>query len=133
MQPMSRARVRARGGNSLPDPCPRGNQDATFAIQSAFTRFRAIRPLGALNPRRPLIRAEGKGSPAHEERLMKSISTAAFAAAMAAGATVLAFAPPAFAKKKEEAPAGPQYTQAVAVAANKAKTALLAKDIAGAQ
>lgn len=64
---------------------------------------------------------------------MKSISTAAFAAAMVAGATGLAFAPPAFAKKKEEAPAGPQYTQAVAVAANKAKTALLAKDMATAE
>ena len=38
---------------------------------------------------------------------MKSISTAAFAAAMVAGATGLAFAPPAFAKKKEEAPAKP--------------------------
>lgn len=64
---------------------------------------------------------------------MKSISTAAFAAAMVAGAAGLAFAPPAFAKKKEEAPAGPQYTQAVAVAANKAKTALLAKDLATAE
>jgi tetratricopeptide (TPR) repeat protein len=64
---------------------------------------------------------------------MKSISTAAFAAAMVAGATGLAFAPPAFAKKKEEAPTGPQYTQAVAVAANKAKIALLAKDLVTAE
>lgn len=64
---------------------------------------------------------------------MKSISTAALAAAMIAGAAGLAVAPPAFAKKKEEAPAGPQYTQAVAVAANKAKTALLAKDLATAE
>jgi tetratricopeptide (TPR) repeat protein len=63
---------------------------------------------------------------------MKSISTAAFAAAMVAGATGLAFAPPAFAKKKEAAPAGPQYTQAVALAFNKGKAALAAKDMTAA-
>jgi len=61
---------------------------------------------------------------------MKSISTVALAAAMIAGAAGLTVAPPAFAKKKEEVPAGPQYTQAVAAAYNKGKAALTAKDMA---
>jgi tetratricopeptide (TPR) repeat protein len=60
---------------------------------------------------------------------MKSISTAALAAAMIAGAAGLSVAPPAFAKKKEEAPKGPAVSPAVGAAIQKAKTALEAKDL----
>jgi len=61
---------------------------------------------------------------------MKSISTAALAAAMMAGAAGLTVAPPAFAKKKEEVPKGPVVSPAVGAAVQKAKTALEAKDLA---
>ncbi|MES2095437.1 MAG: hypothetical protein V4459_01625 [Pseudomonadota bacterium] len=61
---------------------------------------------------------------------MKRISTTVLAAALVTGMAGVAFAPVAVAKKKEEpAPKGPAYTQAVALAAQKAKTALLAKDM----
>jgi len=63
---------------------------------------------------------------------MKRISTAVLTAALVTGMAGVTIAPPAFAKKKEEAPKGPQYTQAVAIAAQKAKAAFAAKDMVAA-
>lgn len=59
---------------------------------------------------------------------MKSISTAAFAMTMLAGAAAIVAAPAATAKKKEEAPAGPQLSPAFGAAFTKAKAASAAKD-----
>lgn len=63
---------------------------------------------------------------------MKRIPTAALATAILAGAAVAA-APPAVAKKKEEAPAGPQLSPAFGAAFQKAKAAFAAKDDAAAE
>ena len=63
---------------------------------------------------------------------MKRISTAVLGAALVTGMAGLTIATPAIAKKKEEAK-GPSYTQAVALAANKAKAAFAAKDMAAAE
>ncbi len=64
---------------------------------------------------------------------MTRISTAVLTAALVTGMAGVTIAAPAFAKKKEEAPKGPSYTQAVAVAYNKGKAALVAKDLATAE
>lgn len=64
---------------------------------------------------------------------MKRISTAVLTAALVTGMAGVTIAAPASAKKKEEAPKGPAYTQAVAVAAQKVKAAFAAKDMATAE
>lgn len=64
---------------------------------------------------------------------MKRISTAVLTAALVTGTAGVTIAAPAFAKKKEEAPKGPAYTQAVALAAQKAKAAFTAKDMVAAE
>ncbi|THD36543.1 MAG: hypothetical protein E7773_05885 [Sphingomonas sp.] len=62
---------------------------------------------------------------------MKRISTAVLSAAFLTGMVGVAFAPAAFAKKKDEAPAGPTVSPAVGAAVQRAKAASAAKDIAG--
>lgn len=64
---------------------------------------------------------------------MKRISTAVLSAALVTGMVGVTIAAPAVAKKKDEPAKGPAYTQAVAVAANKAKAAITAKDMAAAE
>ena len=64
---------------------------------------------------------------------MKRISTAVLTAALVTGLAGVTLATPAFAKKKDEAPKGPAYTQAVALAAQKAKAAFAAKDMVAAE
>jgi len=64
---------------------------------------------------------------------MKRISTAVLSAALVTGLAGVTIATPAIAKKKDEPAKGPSYTQAVAVAANKAKAAFAAKDMAAAE
>lgn len=64
---------------------------------------------------------------------MKRISTAVLTAALVTGMAGVTIAVPAVAKKKEEAPKGPSYTQAVALAAQKAKAAFTAKDMVTAE
>ena len=64
---------------------------------------------------------------------MKRISTAVLTAALVTGMAGVTIAAPATAKKKEEAPKGPAYTQAVALAAQKAKAAFAAKDMVAAE
>jgi tetratricopeptide (TPR) repeat protein len=63
---------------------------------------------------------------------MKRISTVVLGAALVSGMAGMTIAMPALAKKKEEAPKGPQVSPAVGAAIQKAKTAFAAKDMAGA-
>ena len=63
---------------------------------------------------------------------MKRISTAVLTAALVTGMAGVTIATPAFAKKKEEAPKGPQVSPAVGAAIQKAKAAFTAKDLVAA-
>ncbi|QDZ07427.1 hypothetical protein FPZ24_07995 [Sphingomonas panacisoli] len=64
---------------------------------------------------------------------MKRISTAVLTAALVTGLAGVTIATPSAAKKKEEAPKGPQVSAAVGAGIQKAKAAFAAKDWAGAE